>query len=247
MKEISVIVLAGGKGTRLGLEEPKVLVPILGRPIISYLLDTLRSAELEDITIVVGYKSAEVRKAMGESYKYVFQPEQKGSGHAVLCAKESLKGKSEHVLVFCGDSPLFRRETVEKLIEHHKKAGAVVTLTAAEPADPTGYGRLVRSSEGRIIEIVEENCADEQQKSIKEVNGGAYAFRAEWLWANINRMQINAVGELNLTGMVNIAAKGGEKVEAIICNEHEILGINTPEQLRIVEAILMKSVSKSKS
>ena len=242
MRELAAIVLAAGKGERLRAaahtDLPKVLIPILGRPMIAYVLDAIREAGIGDITLVVGYQADKVRAALGEAYRYIFQKMQLGSGHAVLCAREALAGVSENVLVLCGDSPLFTSETIRLLAEHHRQTGAAITLVSAMPDDPSGYGRILRNAAGGIRAIVEEKGASDETKAIREVNGGAYAFRAEWLWANIERMRVNAAGELNLTDLVEIAVSDGETVQTISCDPQEILGINTPEQLAEVETLL---------
>ena len=241
MREFAAIVLAAGKGERLRVaahtDLPKVLIPVLGRPMIAYLLDAVRGAGVDDITLVVGYQADKVRAALGEAYRYVLQERQLGSGHAVLYAKEALAGTSEHILVLCGDSPLFTSETIRLLAEHHRQTGAAITLVSAVPDNPSGYGRILRAA-GRIRGIVEEKGAGDEVRAIREVNGGAYAFNAEWLWANIERMRVNPAGELNLTDLVEIAVSDGERVQAISCDPFEILGVNTPEQLAEVETLL---------
>ena len=243
MKKFAAIVLAAGKGERLRragirMDSPKILIPILVRPMVGYVLDAIRGAGVEDVTFVVGCQAEKVRAALGEGYRYVTQEQQLGSGHAVLCAKDALVGAAEHVLVFCGDSPLFTAATVRRLMDHHRITNAVITLVSASPENPSGYGRIVRDDAGKIRAIIEESGASEEIKAIREVNGGAYAFRAEWLWANIKRMRTNTAGELNLTDLVEIAISDGVPVEAISCDAEEILGVNTPEQLALVENLL---------
>lgn len=243
MKEFAAIVLAAGRGERLrqaGIGEglPKVLVPIAGRPMVSYVLAAIRGAGIEDITLVVGYKADEVRKQLGSGYAYALQEQQLGSGHAVLCARDLLTNVSEHVVVLCGDSPLLSFPTIRRLMERHLRSGGAVTLLSAIVDDPSGYGRILRDRHGGIRAVVEEKGASEDIKVIREVNGGAYAFRAAWLWANIERMRVNAAGELNLTDLVEIAASDGEIVGFITCGGGEILGVNTPDQLAEVERAL---------
>ena len=248
MREFAAIVLAAGKGERLRrgivkVDLPKVLIPILGRPMIAYLLDAIRAAGVENLTLIVGYKADKVRAVLGEGYRYVLQERQLGSGHAVLCAKEALTGASEHVLVFCGDSPLFTSDTIRALAEYHCTNGATITLAWAMPDDPSGYGRILRNADGRIIAIVEEKGVGEDIEAVREVNGGVYVFRAAWLWANIERMRLNAAGELNLTDLVEIAISDGESVDAYPCDAAQILGVNTYEQLSEVERLLISNIS----
>ena len=236
------LVLAAGKGTRFQSESgeplPKVLRPLLGRSLVSYVLDTLMQAGVKDITLVVGFRSDDVKNALGELVDYVFQKEQKGSGHAVLCARDKFYGFIGHLIIMCGDSPLFTSDSMQKMMKEHIQTGAVITLASAILDDPYGYGRIVRDSAGRINGVVEEKCADEEQRSIHEVNGGAYIFDAQWLFANIDHMALNDANEYNLTDMVRVAVEQKRVISAVECNERELLGVNTPDQLKAVEEML---------
>jgi bifunctional UDP-N-acetylglucosamine pyrophosphorylase/glucosamine-1-phosphate N-acetyltransferase len=236
------LVLAAGKGLRFGGESggplPKVLGRVLGRPMVSYVLDALRGAGIDEITLVVGFGAEEVRREIGPSVKYVLQREQKGSGHAVACAKDAFEGYEGGLIVMCGDSPLFAAQTVARMMSEHARAGAAVTLACAVLEDPTGYGRVVRDYRRRIIGIVEEKCASEREKAIGEVNGGAYGFDARWLFDNVDRMVVNEAKEKNLTDMVRVAVEQGRLVSAVECDPRELLGVNTPGELAQVEEIL---------
>jgi bifunctional UDP-N-acetylglucosamine pyrophosphorylase / glucosamine-1-phosphate N-acetyltransferase len=236
------LVLAAGRGSRFGGEAgrpfPKVLRPVLGRPMVSWVLDALRGADIDDITLVVGFGADEVRRQIGPSVRYVLQGEQRGSGHAVACAKEAFAGYRGGLVVMCGDSPLFLADTVRRVADEHALTEAAATLTSARLDDPSGYGRIVRDAQRRIVGIVEEKCADEREKAIHEVNGGAYAFDATWLFDNIDKMAVNEAGEYNLTDMVRVAIEQGRTVSAIDCDPSELLGVNTPAQLAEVEEIL---------
>lgn len=236
------LVLAAGKGSRFGGEvgrpSPKVLRAVLGKPMVGYVLDALRGAGVDEITLVVGFGADEVKRRVGPPVGYVLQAEQKGSGHAVACAKGAFDGYQGGLIVMCGDSPLFTAETVRRIADQHARTNAAVTLASAQLDDPTGYGRIVRDADGRIVGIVEEKCASERQKAIREVNGGAYGFDARWLFDNIEKMAINEASEYNLTDMVRVAIEQGRGVSAVGCDPRELLGVNTPEQLAQVEAIL---------
>lgn len=238
----AAIVLAAGRGSRFGGESgrpfPKVLRPVLGRPMVSWVLDAVRGAGIDDITLIVGFGAEEVKREVGPSVRYVVQAEQKGSGHAVACARDAFEGYQGGLVVMCGDSPLFTADTVRRVVDQHVRADAVVTLTSARLNDPAGYGRIVRDSSGRIVAIAEEKCASDSEKAINEVNGGVYAFDAPWLFSNIDRMVINEAGEYNLTDMVRVAIEQGRTVTAVECDPRELLGVNTPDQLSKVEATL---------
>ncbi len=243
----AALVLAAGEGSRFrsetGEELPKVLRPILGRPMVFYVLDTLASAGISDVTLVVGYRAAEVMSAIGDKCDYVLQDEQRGSGHAVACARDKYGDFDGHLVVKCGDSPLFAGETVREMMRTHVETGAAATLAAAVLSDPFGYGRILRDGGGRIAGVVEEKCASAEERKIKEVNGGAYAFDAKWLFGSIDAMALNVAGEYNLTDMVRVAVEQKRTVSAVRCAPEELLGVNTPDQLRIVEDTLKRSIS----
>lgn len=242
---IAGLVLAAGRGSRFASESgeafPKVLRPVLGRPMVLYALDALRGAGIEEITLVIGFGADEVRRQVGESVGYVLQAEQRGSGHAVACARDAFRDCDGALVIMCGDSPVFTAGTVRRIVEEHARSGAVATLASAVLDDPFGYGRIVRDREGAIRGIVEEKCASEEEKAIHEVNGGAYAFDARWLFGNIEEMALNEANEYNLTDMVRVAIEQGRGVSAVHCDPQELLGVNTPEQLRAVEEILRGS------
>lgn len=237
------IILAAGKGKRMRDESapaefPKVLRRACGRPLISYVIDTLNSSGISDINIIVGFGADYVRRELGESYHYILQSEQLGSGHAVLCAKDTLDDRGGHAIIMCGDSPLFTPKTISSLMSHHASSGAVITMISAELDNPTGYGRIKRDESGEITGVVEEKCASDAEKSIREINGGAYAFDSCWLWENIEKMERNEAGEMNLTDLVRVAVSQGRVVEAVPAALEEVFGANTPEDLLRVEEII---------
>ncbi|GAF77526.1 unnamed protein product, partial [marine sediment metagenome] len=176
------LVLAAGKGSRFqdesGRPFPKVLREVLGRPMVSYVLDALAKAGIADITLVVGFGADEVRRRTGDRVGCVVQKEQRGSGDAVARAKDRFREFEGHLVVMCGDSPLFTDETVRRMMRKHIEERAVATLASATLDDPSGYGRIVRDNRGAIRAIVEERCATDRERSIQEVNGGAYVFDA---------------------------------------------------------------------
>ncbi|MEN6522081.1 MAG: sugar phosphate nucleotidyltransferase [Armatimonadota bacterium] len=237
------IILAAGKGKRIRDENapgefPKVLRQAAGRPLISYVIDTLLSAGIDDINIIVGFGADYVKSALGSGYRYILQDEQLGSGHAVLSAKGEFGERLGAAVIMCGDSPLFTPGTILSLKERHLSSGAAITLVSAELDDPTGYGRIKRLASGEITGVAEEKCATADEKSIREINGGAYAFDSKWLWENIGCMERNEAGELNLTDLVRVAISQKKIVEAVIVPAEEVMGANTPSDLRAIEDIL---------
>ena len=235
--EFQAVVLAAGKGKRMGSDLPKVLLPLCGRPIISHVLSLLAEVGIRRPVIVISREGDVIRETLGDDHSYVVQGEQLGSGHAVLCARDAAQG-AKNIIVMCGDSPLFRVETVRSLMREHVGRKAAITLASAVLDDPHGYGRILRDSDGEVSGIVEETLASEEQKSIEEINGGCYGFDAEWLWGNIGLMTKNEAGEYCLTEMVDIAIRQGRKVITVSSQPDEVAGINTPEQLLDAERML---------
>lgn len=236
--------LAAGRGTRFageaGQDFPKVLRPLLGKPVICHVLDTLAGAGVTDVAVVVGFGAGRVRSVLGDSFAYAVQPEQKGSGDAVRCARGLYEDADGSLVVMCGDSPLFLPETIRRMTDIHRRTGAAVTLAAAKLEDPAGYGRILRGGSGEVAGIVEEKCASAEQRAVKEVNGGAYVFDIRWLFDNISLMAENEAGEYNLTDIVRVAAEQGRRISCAECGAEEIGGVNTPEQLAAAEAVMAK-------
>jgi UDP-N-acetylglucosamine diphosphorylase/glucosamine-1-phosphate N-acetyltransferase len=243
-----IIILAGGKGTRMKSELPKVLHEVGGMPIIKRLLETMKPL-CPTPTIIVGHKADAVRDATDHSYHYVEQKEQLGTGHAIMCAAEELKDAGhETIIVLPGDHPLVQKQTLDNLVELQAQTGAVVTLatTIAPHFEDdyslfTHYGRIIRGLDGTVDKIVEFKDASEEERASREVNLSYYCFDANWLWQNIHKLKnINASKEYYLTDMVKIAKDQGQIVAAYPINAlTECLGINTPEQLRMVEQALV--------
>ncbi|OFX16117.1 MAG: hypothetical protein A2Z18_05390 [Armatimonadetes bacterium RBG_16_58_9] len=256
------LVLAAGRGSRFESEPgralPKVLCPLLGRPMIDYVLGALAGAGVDDITLIVGHGADKVIRQLGDSVDYVRQNEQLGSGHAVACAKERFRDFDGCLVVMCGDSPLFTAETVRRMIDKHIDSNAAVTLTTAMLPDPFGYGRVLRDATGGIRAIVEEQCATDDQRLIREVNGGAYAFDSIRLFPLLRqqsilcclrdfrqprcrsngKMRLNEAGEYNLTDMVRVFIEQGNAVASIECDPVEITGVNTVDDLHRAEEVL---------
>lgn len=238
------IVLAAGKGTRMKTDLPKVLVPALGRPIITYVLDSLRNAGVGRITVVVGYRQDLVRAALA-SYSdldYAEQTEQLGTGHAVMCCRSTLEPHRGPVVIVAGDSPMLQSTSLVKLLDTAGRQEMACLLGTLHSPDPTGLGRIVRDSEGKFVGIVEEKDATEQQRKITEVNMSTYVFDGEKLFevldaiSNNNRQQ-----EYYLTDYPSVMLERNWKVDALpVLQPIEALSINTMEQLAAVEAAMQQ-------
>lgn len=244
--EIAAVVLAAGKGRRMGIvdgsEIPKVMFQILGKPMIEYTIKNVEDAGIEKIVLVVGYKKEMVMKQVGDKVEYAVQEAQLGTGHAAMQARENLEGKSDAVIVCYGDSPLFKPKTIKNLIDTYLAEKPTIALLTVDYDDPEFWacGRIIRNSEGFVEAIVEQkDCAKEQLK-IKESNAGFYIFDSAWIWKNFEKLSTNnAQHEYYLTDMIEIARNQGKKVIAVkVSDANEVLGINTPEQLKKVEDYL---------
>jgi len=247
MQELNAIVLAAGLGTRLNEGKPspipKVLHQINGKPMVWYVLETLKKVGIEKPVIIVGYKAQEVKKVLGIDYDYVLQEPQKGTGHAAAQAEEVLKNKEGLTYIINGDSPLFRVQTLHKMKEAlENQSEAVLVITGGIFPRFIPYGYVIRDEAGYVKDVVEEKDAPENiKKEIKEKNLGCYLARNKWLWTAVQRLpQSQASGEYYVTDLVKIANQDGKKVIVVEASDwQEGLGINTPEELKEAEKILI--------
>ena len=242
---VMAIVMAAGKGTRMKSKKSKLVQKIYGKEVVKRAVENAEKAGIKDIVAVVGYMKEEVMAVLGDSVKYAKQDEMLGTGHAVMQAKEYLRGKKGKVLVLNGDVPLIRPETLNKLIEKSIENKEYVTLLTAIYDNPTGYGRIVRDEGGNISAIVEEKDTTEEQKEIKEINAGIYCFDIEELLAALEKIQPNnAQGEYYLTDVIQIMNEKGLKTGAVIVEDNtEILGINDRIQLEMLTKVLQMRIN----
>jgi bifunctional UDP-N-acetylglucosamine pyrophosphorylase/glucosamine-1-phosphate N-acetyltransferase len=240
-RPIAVVVLAAGLGTRMRSKRAKVLHELGGRPLLHYPLLAVRPLGPSRIVLVVGHQADLVRAAAAavdpERLESVLQAEQRGTGHAVRCAYEALAGFDGDVIVLYGDVPLIRYETLQALVNEHRRTDAALTLLTLHCVDPTGYGRIVRDGDGRVRRIVEERDASAAERAITEINPGFYCVRSEILGPLLQRLQPNnAQGELYLTDVVGMAAAEGRRVESVlVASADEVAGINTRAELAHME------------
>lgn len=238
-----IIVLAGGKGKRMNSDLPKVLVPLKGKPLVKHLLESIeKSGVCAKPILVVGQKREMVINELGNNYSYAIQEEQLGTGHAVNCAKNLSHG-ADNILVLYGDHPHVSPATITSLAEAYQKHGGVLTIATTNVenfdgwrADFFNFGRIVRDENGEIVKIVEKKDASEDEKNITEVNPAYFCFNAEWLWKNLPTLQNeNAQGEYYLTDLIGLAQHQGHAINSIQIDPHEALGVNTAEQLALLE------------
>ena len=209
------VILAGGQGKRMKAEMPKPLFKVLGEPMLEWVITACESADVSDICVVKGYKGEMIDEYLAGRYTTVNQAERLGTGHAVQQAIPFLeKDKSGNTLVLCGDAPFIDEDTIRQSLMLHKQNDNAVTVITAELDDPTGYGRIVRSENG-IKGIVEHKDATQAQRSIREVNSGAYWFKTADLINLLGKLtNDNVQNEYYLTDTVGIALAEGKKAGA---------------------------------
>ncbi len=240
----ATILLAAGKGTRMRSDLLKVLHPLGGKPMLWHTIQAVKQATDKPPTLIIGYQGETVKETFGKTVEYVTQEEQLGTGHAVLQAKEQLKGQSDLVLVLLGDMPLLRPETIERLVNAQKQNSGPVSLLTVKADDPRGFGRIVRNAEGDVEAIIEEVDCTPEQLEINELNVSLYCFQADWLWENLSQIPMSAKGEYYLTDIIAIARQQGLAVRAeVIEDRQEAMGINTRVHLAEAEAILRKRIN----
>ncbi|MBU5454711.1 bifunctional UDP-N-acetylglucosamine diphosphorylase/glucosamine-1-phosphate N-acetyltransferase GlmU [Caproiciproducens sp. MSJ-32] len=238
------IILAAGQGTRIKSDIPKVLHKVCGKEMVNHVIDTMRKAGIDDVNVIVG-KGAELVKERTsiKNVTYSLQEEQLGTGHAVKCAIEFLKGKKGVVGVFAGDAPLIKAETVEKLFNEHLEKGNAATLLTSIVEDPTGYGRIVRDGD-EVLKIVEHKDCSPEELKIREMNAAIYCFDIESLVASLDKLSNdNNQGEYYLTDVIGILKNEGKKVGAIVIDYEETIGVNSRVQLAEAEEILRNRIN----
>lgn len=243
------IVLAAGQGTRMKSDLPKVLFPVLGRPMIEYVLDALSAGGVQRIVVVIGYRGDDVRRQLAArpNVEFVEQTERLGTGHAVKMALPVLQKFQGPVLIVAGDSPMIQASSVKRLLEEWRKHNSVCLLGTLHKENPQGLGRIVRGPDGEFAGIVEEKDATPQQRQITEVNMSTYLFDSQelvhalGLLKNENRQQ-----EYYLTDCPGILKSEGKPVIALpVLQPCEALSINTLEELGAVETKLRELSSST--
>jgi bifunctional UDP-N-acetylglucosamine pyrophosphorylase/glucosamine-1-phosphate N-acetyltransferase len=237
----TALVLAAGMGKRMGSDLPKVLHPALGTPLIGHVLRQLEPLRPDGVVVVVGHKEKLVRQALeGQGTRFVTQRPQLGTGHAAQVAWAEVLPGASTMLVLAGDMPLVRTASLRRLLTRHARDGNAVTVLSAELPHPTGYGRILRDAAGDFLRIVEEKDASPAERSIREVNSGIYAFEKSTLGEALGHLRAdNAQKEYYLTDTLAILRESGRRVGVERASDpRECFGVNTPEQLLMVEETL---------
>jgi bifunctional UDP-N-acetylglucosamine pyrophosphorylase / glucosamine-1-phosphate N-acetyltransferase len=244
--KVTAVLLAAGQGTRMKSSLPKVLHPLCGKPMLWHVLEALKEAATEKPVVVVGHGAEEVTKYLGDSAQTVLQEPQLGTGHAAMQAESLLRDQTDYVIVTYADMPLLRGETFKRLVETQRLNPGPFSLLTVIAEDPRGFGRIVRKADGTVAAIVEEYVATPEQQQIKELNVGAYCFKADWFWDALHRIQKNPKkGEYYLTDIVEIAVQDNLPVQAVVHDDFiETIGINTRVHLSEAEAAMRQRINR---
>ena len=243
--KLEAIILAAGKGTRMQSDLPKVCHEVGGRPMVCAVVDACLDSGCDRIVVVVGYKQELVREALesyGDKVEFAVQHEQLGTGHAVVSAVDAFpfEDRAEtDVFVLCGDGPLIRSSTLDTMLALHRSRNAAATLATSVIDDPSGYGRIVRDTDGRFERIVEQKNASEDELKINEVNPSYYCMNALAMFEALKQVNRNELtGEYYITDVFELMLKRGLPVEVIdAVPAEDILSINTLDHLAHVDAI----------
>ncbi|MCX8082076.1 MAG: sugar phosphate nucleotidyltransferase [bacterium] len=238
---LAIIVLAAGQGKRLGGESQKVVRKLLGKPILLYLFDTIEKLTPQKIIVIVGYKKEDVFEQLkNKKVEYAEQTVLKGTGDAVLQAKEKLANYKGDILILCGDVPFVTINTLNQLITIHRNGQNDGTILTAFVNNPTGYGRIKRDGKGRVLSIIEELNATQEEKSIKEINAGIYVFKKEPLFDALSKVQPDPIkNEYYLTDVIKLLSANGKTIGTYTTETpDECLGINTQEDIEKAKQFL---------
>ena len=244
MANLTAVILAAGKGTRMKSKLPKVLHKVGGHPMLEHVMDAAEAAGCRDNVVVIGHGAELVRELVGSRARIALQAEQLGTGHAVLQAADTLKDFTGTVMILCGDTPLLEAEELRKFYAEHVKSGAAATVMSAMMEDPFGYGRILRDANGDVAGIVEQKDASEEQKLIKEINTGNYCVEAPLLFEVLRTLgNNNAQGEYYLTDVLAKLRAMGKKVGGVVTADSEmIMGVNSRRQLAEAESVMRRRI-----
>ena len=238
------VILAAGVGKRMNSNLPKVLHKVCGIPMLQSVIETARQLKGGKIVVVTGKHDHLIKKAIASRYiSYALQKEPKGTGHALMCARQELRDFQGTLIVLNGDAPLLRAETIKKFLKMHLKNKNAVSVLSFQAENPDDYGRIVRDASAKVLSIVEQKDADAMQKKIREVNSGVYAINHDLL-SLLDKIKINKKkGEYYLTDIVAAALENGLKTSAYcIGAEDEFMGVNTREELYRASMFMKKKL-----
>jgi bifunctional UDP-N-acetylglucosamine pyrophosphorylase / glucosamine-1-phosphate N-acetyltransferase len=242
---IAPVILAAGQGTRMKSDLPKVLHPVLGRPLVWHAIHTLKQVTDVAPVVVVGHGAEKIKQLIGDDIHYAYQEQQLGTGHAVMQTVDLLKGQTDYVLVSYADMPLLSAQTFKRIVETQLQHDGPITILTNIADDPRGFGRIIRNATGNVQAIVEEAHATPEQLDIRELNTSVYCFRADWLWDALDRIPLSPKGEYYLTDLVGIAVDDGLTVQTVTIEDPaEVIGINTRVHLAEATAGMQARINR---
>jgi len=241
MPNTAVIILAAGQGKRMQSSLPKPLVPVLGRPIIDWLLEAVGTVGVDTISVVVGHQADAMREHLDDSIRTPLQSVRNGTAHAVDVARESV-ADADDVAVFVGDSPLIRPESIERLFRVHSDTQAACSFLTATFEQHYPYARIIRDRGGSVSAVIEERDCTPEQATVTEYLTSHFVFNAEALWSVLDNIPVHPVTkERYLTDAIGLLLERGERVEAVGINDwRELVGLNTPEDVTWAESVLSR-------
>lgn len=245
--KIMAIVLAGGMGKRMKSKLYKVLHPVCGKPMVGHVVQVVKEAGSERTVVVVGHGAEMVKSYFGDTVEYALQEKQLGTGHAVMQAKELLSEEEGTTLVLYGDTPLIKTESINAMLNMHQSGGSAITMMTAIMDDPTGYGRVIRGEDGRVLRNVEQKDCTPEEAAVKEINVGAYCFDNKKLfWALSQLKNDNAQGEYYLTDVISILIEAGNAVQAYCTKDpNEGSGVNDRVALSEAERFMRERINRN--
>lgn len=246
MTDFTAVILAAGEGTRMKSKLPKVMHPICGVSMLGHVIDAAKAAGAKEVVVVVGVGADDIKKAFSrEGVYFVLQAEQKGTGHALLQARESVSA-SERIAVLCGDMPLVRAESIAGMVKAHTQTGASATVMTACVENPTGYGRIIKEGD-KVLYIKEEKDATAEEKAIDEINAAFYCFDTKKVFDALEKIgKGNVQGEYYLTDVAGILNSEGHDVRAFkIEDPGELQGVNSHRQLFAARETMQRRITEN--
>ncbi|HOJ00464.1 MAG TPA: bifunctional UDP-N-acetylglucosamine diphosphorylase/glucosamine-1-phosphate N-acetyltransferase GlmU [Anaerolineaceae bacterium] len=242
---IGSVILAAGVSKRMNSAIPKVIHPLMGKPLVWYAIEAAKAVASVPPVVVIGFAGDKVKETIKETVSYAEQAEQLGTAHAVRMAEDQLKGKVDLVVITSADMPLVAAETLQRLVDIQSRSGGAMTLVSIQGDESRGFGRIVRDASGNAVAIIEEKVASEEQLAIKEYNAGIYCVQSDWLWDALRRVKKSTVGEFFLTDLLEIAVRDELPVTVLqLDNVEEAIGINNRVHFAEVEKLMRRRINE---
>ena len=248
-KDIYIIILSAGKSTRMNSRDEnysKVAFPILGKPLVNYVIDTSKSMHAKETFVVVGFGGESTARCVGNDAKIIWQKEVLGTGHAVMQVSEYLKDKDGDVMILCGDTPLLTAETLERIYKKHVKNENKLTICSTVLSNPEGYGRVIREDKSyRVLEVRPYAEINEEEAEIREINSGIYVVDNKLLQGYLPILsRENKKDEYYLSDIVGMMQKDGHMVDTYVLEDAaDIYNINDRVQLAFAAKVIRKRVN----